>query len=282
MPEPDGQAESGAPPPNTGPADGDGLAGAVAIVTGGTRGIGRAVVDRLAAAGTRVLCTGRREETVAALRESLARYGDAVTVVQQDMAAADAGPRLVQAAADTFGRLDIVVNNAGGYEYKDSLDRSDWLNLFELKTVGYWSLATAAYPYLQASRGAVVNVAGTAGVIARPTAVHVAAVNAGVISMTESLALAWAGAGVRVNAVSPGATDTDRFATRAGQHSAAHGVTEQASRAALAAEIPAGHPADPREVARVIVMLSSPALTSVTGTHVIVDGGSTLGARRRS
>ena len=265
-------------------AEHDGLAGAVAIVTGGTRGIGRAVVDLLAAAGARVLCTGSRDTTVAALRESMAGYGSAVAVVRQDMAAEDAGQRLVQLAAGTFGRLDIVVNNAGGYQYKDParVDRADWLRLFELKTVGYWSLATAAFGHLAASRGCVVNVAGTAGVIARPGAVHVGAVNAGVISMTESLALAWAGAGVRVNAVSPGATDTDRFATRARQYAAAHGVTAQASRTALSAEIPVGRPADPREVARVIVTLSSPWLTSVTGTHVIVDGGSTLGARRRS
>jgi NAD(P)-dependent dehydrogenase (short-subunit alcohol dehydrogenase family) len=265
-------------------AEHDGLAGAVAIVTGGTRGIGRAVVELLVSADARVLCTGSRDTTVAGLRESMARYGPAVAVVRQDMAAEDAGPRLVQAAVDMFGRLDIVVNNAGGYEYKDPdrVDRADWLRLFKLKTVGYWSLATAAFERLEASRGSVVNVAGTAGVIARPGAVHVGAVNAGVISMTESLALAWARSGVRVNAVSPGATDTDRFATRARQYATTHGVTAEASRAALSADIPVGRPADPYEVARVIVTLSSPWLTSVTGTHVIVDGGSTLGARRRS
>jgi NAD(P)-dependent dehydrogenase (short-subunit alcohol dehydrogenase family) len=261
-----------------------GLSDAAAIVTGGTRGIGRAVVALLAAEGARVLCTGTQESTVASLRATMARYGPAVTVVRQDMRAEDAARRLVQAAADKFGRIDVVVNNAGGYEYKEpgQVDRRDWLSLFELKTVGYWSLATEAFGYLEASRGSVVNVAGTAGVIARPGAVHVGAVNAGVISMTESLALAWAPAGVRVNAVSPGATDTDRFATRARRYADMHGVTSEAARAAMSAEIPVGDPADPHEVARVIATLSSPSLTSVTGAHVIVDGGSTLGSRRRS
>jgi NAD(P)-dependent dehydrogenase (short-subunit alcohol dehydrogenase family) len=261
-----------------------GLSDAVAIVTGGTRGIGRAVVDLLADEGARVVCTGVGDATVASLRASMARYGSAVTVIQQDMRAENAAQRLVAAAADSFGRIDVVVNNAGGYEYKEpgEISRHDWLSLFELKTVGYWSLATAAFSYLKESRGSVVNVAGTAGVIARPTAVHVGAVNAGVISMTESLALAWAAAGVRVNAVSPGATDTDRFATRARLYADAHGVTHEAARAALSAEIPAGTPADPKEVARIIATLSSPSLKSVTGTHVIMDGGSTLGARRRS
>jgi 3-oxoacyl-[acyl-carrier protein] reductase/bacilysin biosynthesis oxidoreductase BacG len=214
----------------------------------------------------------------------MARYGPAVTVMRQDMRAEDAAQRLVAEAAGSFGRIDVVVNNAGGYEYKEpgEISRSDWLSLFEVKTLGYWSLATAAFAYLKESRGSVVNVAGTAGVIARPGSVHVGAVNAGVVSMTESLALAWAAAGVRVNAVSPGATDTDRFATRAGLYAAAHGVSLEAARAALSAEIPVGGPADPHEVARVIATLSSPALKSVTGTHVIVDGGSTLGSRRRS
>jgi NAD(P)-dependent dehydrogenase (short-subunit alcohol dehydrogenase family) len=261
----------------------DALAGAAAIVTGGTRGIGRAVVDLLTAEGARVLCTGASETTVAALRESMARHGSSVVVVRQDMRAEDAAHRLVEMAADAFGAIDVLVNNASGYEYKDpgEVGRADWLDLFQIKALGYWSLASAAFDYLKESRGSVVNVAGTAGVVARPTAVHVAAVNAAVISMTESLALAWTDAGVRVNAVSPGATATDRFTTRARLYADTHGVTLDAARMALSADIPAGGPADPNEVARIIVTLSSPSLRSVTGTHVIVDGGRTLGRRRR-
>jgi len=261
-----------------------GLSGAAAIVTGGTRGIGRAVVELLAAEGARVLCTGATEATVAALRSSMTDYGSAVTVVRQDMRAEDAAQRLVAAAVDAYGHIDVLVNNAGGYEYKepDEVGRRDWLDLFEVKTLGYWSLATAAFAFLKQGQGSVVNVAGTAGVVARPGAVHVGAVNAGIISMTESLALAWAEAGVRVNAVSPGATDTDRFAARARLYADSHAVTLEAARAALSAAIPAGAPAGPDEVARVIATLSSPSLRSVTGTHVIVDGGGTLGGRRRS
>ena len=260
-----------------------GLSGAVAIVTGGTRGIGRAVVELLAAEEAQVLCTGVRDATVASLRAAMAGYGPAVTVVQQDMRAEDAAQRLVAAAVAAYGRIDVLVNNAGGYEYKEpgEVSRGDWLDLFTVKTLGYWSLATAAFDYLKENRGSVVNVAGTAGVVARAGAVHVGAVNAGVISMTESLALAWTAAGVRVNAVSPGATDTDRFASRTRQYAAAHGVTLKAARAALSAGIPAGAPSDPNEVAHIIATLSSPSLRSVTGAHVIVDGGTTLGGRRR-
>jgi len=259
-----------------------GYAGATAIVTGGTRGIGREVVALLLKQGAHVLAVGSRRETADTLRTECEH--EHLAVVAQDMRAEECGDVLVDEAMRAFGRVDLVVNNAAAFDYSpsESLTRVDWLELFTLKTLGYWSLATAAAPELARRRGAIVNVSGVAGVVASPDTVHVGASNAAIISMTESMAKGLAPRGIRLNAVSPGATDTDRFTTRASLVAEREGIEQSAARGQLAALIPVGHPADPAEVALVIAVLGAPALRSVTGAHVLVDGGGSLGGRRRA
>lgn len=259
-----------------------GYEGAGAIVTGGTRGIGRATVELLLAQGAQVLAVGSRPETAKALAADISH--ERLQVTAQDMRADDCGDQLVSQAMTAFGRLDLVVNNAAAFDYvtADSLARQDWLELFTLKALGYWSLARAATDELARSRGAMVNVSGVAGVVASPDSANVGAVNAAVISLTESMARALAPRGVRVNVVSPGATDTDRFASRIGMLAERENLGPDEARARLAATVPVGYPADPAEVALVIAMLGAPALRSVTGAHLIVDGGGTLGGRRRA
>jgi 3-oxoacyl-[acyl-carrier protein] reductase len=253
----------------------------VAIVTGGTRGIGRAVVALLLDQGARVLAVGSRRETANALAAELDH--PALLTVDQDMRDPDCGRRLVDRAAAELGGLDLVVNNAAAFDYVPAaaLRRQDWTELFTLKAVGYWSLAQAAVAALAVRRGAIVNVSGVAGVVASPDSPNVGAVNAAVISMSESMARALAPSGVRVNTVSPGATDTARFATRTALLAERDGVGVDAARAALSAAVPVGHPADPAELALVVAVLGAPLLRSVTGAHVVVDGGGTLGSRRR-
>ncbi len=261
-----------------------GYAGAAAIVTGGTRGIGKAVVALLLDQGAQVLAVGSRQETADALRAEIGDgFGDKLRTIAQDMRQDGCGTRLVDDALAAFGGVDLVVNNAAAFDYvpPDAVGRPDWQELFTLKALGYWSLATAAVPALTRRHGCVVNVSGTAGLGASPGSPHVGAVNAAVISMTESMAAAFAADGVRVNVVSPGATDTDRFATRTSLLARRESIDGDAARARLSDGIPVGHPADPAELALVIALLGAPALRSVTGAHVVVDGGSTLGGRRR-
>jgi NAD(P)-dependent dehydrogenase (short-subunit alcohol dehydrogenase family) len=200
------------------------------------------------------------------------------------MRADECGPHVVRQAVDALGGIDLLVNNAAAFDYVDpeKVQRADWIGLFTLKTVGYWSLATAAVPELARRRGAIVNVSGVAGVAASPGNPHVGAANAAVVSMTESLALALAPQGIRVSAVTPGSVDTDRFRTVVSTHAREHGIDESAARERLSNEIPVGHPVDPAEVALAIAVLGSPLMRSVTGAHLIVDGGSTLARRRRS
>jgi NAD(P)-dependent dehydrogenase (short-subunit alcohol dehydrogenase family) len=229
-----------------------------------------------------VLAVGSRPETAKALAAELDH--PELVAVAQDMRADDCGDRLVAAATDAFGGLDLVVNNAAAFDYVplSTLGREDFAGLFTLKALGYWSLARAATPALARRRGAIVNVSGVAGIHASPDSPHVGAVNAAVISMTESMALSLAHEGVRVSVVSPGATDTDRFATRTSLLAEREGIDADAARERLSSSVPVGHPADPAELALVVAMLGAPALRSVTGAHVVVDGGGTLGSRRRA
>jgi NAD(P)-dependent dehydrogenase (short-subunit alcohol dehydrogenase family) len=259
-----------------------GYAGKACVVTGGTRGIGKAVVALLLDQGAHVLAVGSRTETADALRAEIDH--DNLRVIAQDMRADDCGTNVVAAAVDAFGGIDLLVNNAAAFDYvpPDTLRRSDWTGLFTLKALGYWSLATAAIPELVQRRGAIVNVSGVAGVVASPGSPHVGATNAAVISMTEGMALKLAPEGVRVNVVSPGAVDTDRFATRASLRAEDQGIDVASAREQLSSDIPVGGPADPAEVALVIALLGAPVTRSVTGAHVVVDGAGTLGGRRRT
>jgi 3-oxoacyl-[acyl-carrier protein] reductase len=259
-----------------------GYAGTAAVVTGGTRGIGKEVVRLLLAEGAQVLAIGSRPETAEKLRADI--DDENLVVIAQDMRAADSGPNVVAAAVTAFGGIDLVVNNAAAFDYTpaDMIDRTDFIDLFELKALGYWSLARAATAELAKRMGAIVNVAGVAGVVSNPDSPQVGATNAAVINLTEGMARALAPRGIRVNVVSPGATDTDRFATRTALLAVRTGTDTDAARAQLGSDIPIGHPASPAEVALVVAMLGAPMLRSVTGTHIVVDGGSTLAGRRRA
>jgi NAD(P)-dependent dehydrogenase (short-subunit alcohol dehydrogenase family) len=255
----------------------------VCIVTGATRGIGRCVTEQLLADGALVLGVGNRAESCAHLREELASFGDALDVVAVDLREPSAGEQLVARVTERWGRLDVVVNVAASFEYRPGVtpSREDWSDLITLKLLGYNGLIVAAIPELKKTKGAIANVAGTAGITASPESPHVGAVNAAVISMSESYAALLAGAGVRVNVVTPGGVDTDRFTTRVEVYARTNNLSEEEVRAAFSKNIPVGHPADPEEIAATILAVSAPGLRSLTGAHVVVDGAATLSGRRR-
>ena len=261
-----------------------GMTGATCIVTGATRGIGRAVVQVLLDDGASVVAIAGSENSAATLRAELAIHDQPVLVIAQDMGASDSGTRVVDAALDRFGDIDLVTNIASVFRNQalHEINRADWIELFEVKLLGYWNLANAAADSLERRQGAIVNVAGVAGVVATPTSPHVGAVNAGIISMSEGLARAFAGRGIRVNTVSPGVTETDRFADRSRTFVEAGRGDLADARAELSQHIPVGYPADPKELALIIALLGSRVFRSVVGAHLVVDGGGTLGARRRA
>jgi NAD(P)-dependent dehydrogenase (short-subunit alcohol dehydrogenase family) len=241
------------------------LAGRSAVVTGGARGIGRAVADRLAADGARVAIVDVDLDTGAGASGHLE--------LAADVADAGALSTAVATAADALGGLSILVNNAG-FGAAKPLDRygdDEWARLVGVNLTGVWHGIRAAIPRLRASAaagvaGSIVNIAGTTA--SRPTRGEgpYAAAKAGVVALTRTAALEYA-PDVRVNSVSPGYIATRL--TRAV-------VDDDKLRARVEGRIPLGRIGDVADVAGVVAFLCSADAAYVTGQDLVVDGGSIL------
>lgn len=238
-----------------------GFEGLAAIVTGGASGIGLATTRLLAAHGANVAALDRNPEPV---EEPVVGIGCDVT----DTASVEAA---VAAAAERFGRLDIVVNNAGIGAQGTVADNDDdeWRRVFEVNVFGVVRVTRAALPYLRNSPVAsVVNTCSIAATAGIPQRALYSATKGAVRSLTFAMAADHVAEGIRVNCVNPGTVDTPwiaRLLSRA--------EDPDAERAALEARQPIGRLVSADEVAQAIVYLASPASGSTTGTELAVDGG---------
>lgn len=239
----------------------------VVLITGGGAGIGRAAALEFAERGARVIVTGRRTEPLRALAASHGNIGFSVA----DAANADDAARTIQDAVDRYGRLDTLVNNAGAGRILPLAEASAEriAQIFAVNVFGPSLLARAALPHLKKTRGSIVNVSSTFGHKAAPALSHYAASKAALEHMTRCWALELAPAGVRVNAIAAGPTETDFLVERMGLS------TEQAERvkADERSRIPLARRGAPAEVARWIVSIASPAAAWITGQVFTVDGG---------
>jgi NAD(P)-dependent dehydrogenase (short-subunit alcohol dehydrogenase family) len=237
------------------------------IVTGGGAGIGRAAALEFAERGAQVIVTGRRAEPLRALA---AAHGN-ISFCVADAANPGDAVRTIEETVDRYGRLDVLVNNAGAGAIlslaEASADRIE--QIFRVNVFGPSLLARAALPHLQETRGSIVNVSSTFGHKAAPALSHYAASKAAVEHMTRCWALELAPAGIRVNAIAAGPTETDFLVERMGlsPEQAESVKTEERSR------IPLGRRGSPDEVARWIVSIASPAAAWITGQILTVDGG---------
>jgi NAD(P)-dependent dehydrogenase (short-subunit alcohol dehydrogenase family) len=256
-----------------------GYDGEVAIVTGGTRGIGFAIARALLDEGCAVAIAGRSQESLRAAAERLDTPGDKLLLLEGDLGQRDTAARFVAETASGLGGVDIVVNNAAGFSEGDTLDSplDDWEDLFRLKLVGYLDVIRAAVPIMRQRRsGAIVNVSGVAGLYPMPGSGHAGVVNAAVINLTRLLAHQLAGDGIRVNGICPGGVATDRFEARMRKAMEASGITRDEAEAHYSAKLPTGRVATPEEVALMAVTLCSPKLRSLVGNNIVIDNGMSL------
>jgi 3-oxoacyl-[acyl-carrier protein] reductase len=256
------------------------LTGKRALVTGASEGIGRAVVESLAAEGCDVAFCSRRQDVLDAVAaEVAARTGRRLFPLRADLSQPSDIEDFVNGAADRLGGVDVLVNNAGASIFAEFDDVPDerWLADIELKLVGYVRTIRAALPYLRRQGGRIVNVAGNAGRQPLPYHLPGGSANAGILNLTVSLGQYLAPDGVRVLCCAMGPVRTARFVKQIRANAKRWGVGDEEAERRFTDELPLKYVPSPDEIARVIVFLASPASGYMTGTTVTVDGGITRG-----
>ena len=248
-----------------------GLAGKVAIVTGGSRGIGRAVVDLLSSFGTKVVVNYLRDEQAATATVSAARErGAEAAAIQADVAQLPEAERLVHETLERFGRIDFLICNAGIWEGGpvESIAEDLWDRTFDINLKGTWSVCRAAVLVMKQQRsGRIVILSSTAGQRGEANVSNYAASKGGQIAFMKSLSTELGSFGINVNCVAPGWVDTDMTTET---------LRDETRMERILKEIPKGRVATPEDIAGPVVFLCSSWAEHITGDVLSVNGGSVL------
>ena len=246
------------------------LAGRAAIVTGGNGGIGLGIAEGLARAGASVAIAARDSSKTDRAVKGLSELGTEVIGLDIDVADEASIANAVSAAAREFGRLDILVNNAGIAVRKQPQEYSaaEWDQVMDVNLKGTFLCAREAYPHMvEAGGGSIVNIGSMTSIFGMDWVSSYSASKGGVVQFTRSLAIAWAGDGIRVNAILPGWIRTELT-------SGYWTNPDNEDRFTLInRRIPAGRWGEPEDLAGLAVFLSSDAAAYVTGAAIPVDGG---------
>lgn len=256
-----------------------GLSGKVAMVSGASKGIGRAIAERLAAEGVRLsLCARGADQLRAVARDLEDKHGVACLAYPADLSRAEDIKGWVRATVEQLGGIDILINNAGAAQGGAFLELPDqaWLDSWQLKLFGYIRVAREVFPHLvRRGGGRVVNVIGIAGVQPIENYMIGGAANAALLNFTKSLADEGAPHGILVTGVNPGGIRTERWDAMLAKWGAAKGVTPGEAEREILRGVPLKRPGTADEVANLVVFLASELSTYITGTTIAIDGGMT-------
>jgi NAD(P)-dependent dehydrogenase (short-subunit alcohol dehydrogenase family) len=259
------------------------LTGKTAIVTGGSAGIGRAIAKALYSEGVNVAIVARDperlENAVAAIREFPSQNNN-VIAISADLTQAESVEKVVATTQSSFGQIDILINNAGSASAGSFLDLDDqvFLDAWNLKLLGYIRLVKAVIPhFIERQDGRIVNIIGGAGRTPRPNFLPGGTTNAALLNFTRGISKELAQHNIRINAISPGSTATERLETLLKQTANARGISVEAVKAEALQSIPLGRVAQPDDIASLALFLVSDRAVSITGTEILVDGGQTPG-----
>ncbi|HEY7649397.1 MAG TPA: 3-oxoacyl-[acyl-carrier-protein] reductase [Methylomirabilota bacterium] len=241
------------------------LAGRVAVITGGSRGIGAASAALLAEDGAAVVVSGRDADRLDRAVKEMTASGNTVVGVVADVASREDAERLVETARQRFGRLDVLINNAG--ITRDTLlvrmKDEDWDRVLEINLRGAFLMTRAATKLMMRQKsGRIINIASTAGVMGNAGQTNYSAAKAGLIGFTKAAARELAHWSIQVNAIAPGLIDTEMTA-----------AVPETARQALLAQIPMGRSGTAREVAEVVRFLAGDGSAYITGQVLHVNGG---------
>ena len=250
------------------------LSGKVAIVTGASRGIGRAIAQTLAAEGMKVSVAARSKDQLDDLAKSITTD---CLVSAVDLRAPDAAKALVDATMKKFGAIDLLVNNAGATKRGDffELTDADWEDGFALKFFGAMRLSRAAWTHLQASKGSIVNIIGIGGRTGSAEFTIGGSVNAAFRLLTKALADRGVKDGVRVNAINPGSIKTERLDTRLKSFAEENNIPLAQAEAQMAKASGVSRFGQPSEIAAAVAFLASPACGFCHAALLDIDGGQT-------
>ncbi|MET0852812.1 MAG: SDR family NAD(P)-dependent oxidoreductase [Candidatus Rokuibacteriota bacterium] len=252
------------------------LDGQLAIVTGAGRGIGRAIALELARLGADVVVAELDKDGSERTAGEVRAQGRRAAAVPTDVTSRGSLDAMVERARSEFGRIDVLVNNAGIYRAATTLDVTEehWDAIMNINARAVFFASQAVLPVMIAQRrGSIVNLASMAGKVGSKTNLPYNASKAAVVSMTKSLALAHAADGIRVNCVCPGFVETDMWTKVAREQSAIMGLSADEFTRQRAATVPLGRMERPEDVASVVGFLASDRAGYMTGQALSVDGG---------
>jgi NAD(P)-dependent dehydrogenase (short-subunit alcohol dehydrogenase family) len=241
----------------------------VVIVTGASSGIGAAIASLFAEHGYGVLAAGRNT----GMLSEIARGTDAIVPWSGDLTEDGACERLVTDCVERFGRLDVLVNNAGIYIRGDASEtrREDWRKTLAVNLDAPFFLSKAALPHLRKTRGAIINIASDWGLQGGRRAAAYCASKGGLVLLTRGMALDHAAEGIRINAVCPGDVDTPMLVAEAVHE----GLTHEQALEKYGKDSPSGRVTRSDEVAALVLYLASDQAAQITGAAIPIDGGNT-------